>query len=78
MLTELILEDSVQMSLFEVSDDQQNQLQTVVDSLNRKLGQNAVRYASMGMQQPWRCGSSENHHATPHSGMTCLWWEPSE
>ena len=51
---ELVPGDSVQMSLFEEGYGQQNHLQTVVDQLNRKLGQNTVRYASMGMQQPWK------------------------
>ena len=52
MLTELIPGDQVQMSLFEDGNDQRH-LQSVVDSLNRKLGQNTVRYASMGMDQTW-------------------------
>jgi len=54
MLTELIPGDQVQMSLFEERDDQHNHLQAVVDQLNKKLGQNTVRYASMGMRQTWR------------------------
>jgi len=54
MLTELIPDNSVQMSLFEEGDGQQDHLQSVVDQLNRKLGQNTVRYASMGMQQTWK------------------------
>ena len=54
ILTELTPGNQVQMSLFEVGDGQQNQLQTVVDQLNRKLGQNTVRYASMGMRQTWK------------------------
>ena len=54
MLTELIPGDRVQMSLFEECGDGQQHLQTVVDQLNRKLGQNTVRYASMGMRQTWR------------------------
>jgi DNA polymerase V len=55
MVTELIPEDSVQGSLFdEGSEDQQKHLQSVVDQLNQKLGQNTVRYASMGMRQTWK------------------------
>ena len=54
MASDQIPGDRVQMSLFEVGDDQQNQIQTVVDQLNRKLGQNTVRYASMGMDQTWK------------------------
>ncbi len=54
MLMELVSGESVQMSLFREGDDEQTHLQTVVDSLNRKLGQNTVRYASMGLNQTWK------------------------
>jgi len=55
MVTGLVLKDAVQMSLFEERDQaQQTQLQSVVDKLNKKLGQNTVRYASMGMDQTWK------------------------
>ena len=55
MVTELTQEDSVQMSLLEEGgEDQQKHLQAVVDQLNKRLGQNTVRYASMGMRQTWK------------------------
>jgi len=55
MVTGLLSKDAVQMSLFEDRDERQRtHLQSVVDRLNKKLGQNTVRYASMGMDQTWK------------------------
>jgi DNA polymerase V len=55
LVTELVGEDSVQLSLFERNDEhQRNALQKCVDALNKRLGTNMVRYGSMGVQEPWR------------------------
>jgi DNA polymerase V len=62
MLTDLIPGDRVQMSLFEEGDGQQSHLQSVVDQLNRKLGQNTIRYASMGMEQTWKMRQLRKSH----------------
>ena len=53
-VTELVDEDTVQMSLFENQDDRHRiALQAAVDMLNKRLGRNVVRYGSMGVDQAW-------------------------
>lgn len=50
----LVREGRIQTSLFAVSENSSRQaLSAVVDRLNRKLGDHAVRYGSMGVTQGW-------------------------
>jgi len=55
MVTELVDEGSVQMSLFD-DDDKQHRiaLQAAVDVLNQRLGRNVVRFGSMGVDEAWK------------------------
>ena len=55
-LTGLIAESDIQPDLFgsyPESTNRINELDRIVDSLNRKLGRNTIRYGSMGLNQEW-------------------------
>jgi DNA polymerase V len=55
-LTGLIAESDIQPDLFgphPESTNRINELDRIVDSLNRKLGRNTIRYGSMGIKQEW-------------------------
>ena len=55
-VTGLIAESDMQPDLFDTfleSSQRINDLDRIVDGLNRKLGRNAIRYGSMGVKQEW-------------------------
>jgi len=53
-VTNLVDEESVQMTLFENQDQKHRMaLQKAVDVLNKRLGRNVVRYGSMGVDEAW-------------------------
>lgn len=54
-LTDLVAERERQPDLFEsaAADGRNRRIDGVVDGLNRRLGRNAIRYASMGMDPKW-------------------------
>ena len=55
-VTGLIAESEIQPDLFSApseSSNRTNNLDRIVDGLNRKLGRNAIRYGSMGVKQEW-------------------------
>ncbi len=54
-VTDLISETDLQPDMFETSagSSKRKALDSLVDSLNRKLGRNAVRYGSMGVKDNW-------------------------
>jgi len=55
-VTGLIAESDIQPDLFNApseSSQRINELDRIVDGLNRKLGRNAIRYGSMGVKQEW-------------------------
>jgi DNA polymerase V len=55
-VTGLIAESDMQPDLFDTSLESSqriNDLDRIVDGLNRKLGRNAIRYGSMGVKQEW-------------------------
>jgi DNA polymerase V len=55
-VTGLIAESDTQPDLFDTapeSSQRVNDLDRIVDRLNRKLGRNAIRYGSMGVKQEW-------------------------
>lgn len=52
----LIAESDIQPDLFDTAPESSqriNNLDQIVDGLNRKLGRNAIRYGSMGVKQEW-------------------------
>lgn len=52
----LIAESDIQPDLFDTAPESSqriNNLDRIVDGLNRKLGRNAIRYGSMGVKQEW-------------------------
>ena len=54
-VTDLIAEQDRQPDFFEdtTSDERHRKIDAVVDELNRKLGRNAIRYGSMGLDPRW-------------------------
>jgi DNA polymerase V len=55
-VTELLAESDLQPDLFETPAEtvgRVRELDRIVDGLNRKLGRNAIRYGSMGVQSRW-------------------------
>lgn len=54
-VTDLMREQDRQPELFEATPpaNRQRKIDAVVDQLNRKLGRNAIRYASMGLDPKW-------------------------
>ena len=54
-VTDLIAEEDRQPDLFDppCADTRHQRIDAVVDALNRKLGRNAIRYASMGTDPKW-------------------------
>jgi DNA polymerase V len=55
-LTELVAEESVQPDFFEpasIITERGREIDQIVDTLNRKLGRNVVRYAAMGLNPSW-------------------------
>ncbi|MEI8341653.1 MAG: Y-family DNA polymerase [Verrucomicrobiota bacterium] len=55
MVTDLVDESSVQMSLFGNEGEKHRiALQKAVDGLNKRLGRNAVSFGSMGLDEAWQ------------------------
>lgn len=54
-LPELVAEEDRQPDLFEDAqgDERRRRIDTVVDTLNRRIGRNAIRYGSMGTDPKW-------------------------
>ena len=55
-VTDLIAESDLQPDLFDAAPEAAGrirELDRIVDSLNRKLGRNAIRYGSMGVKSRW-------------------------
>lgn len=58
ILTDLVIEGSVPQSLFDTRDTgRESRVMQAVDTINRRMGWGAVRYAVAGMQQAWRMAS---------------------
>ncbi|MEO0533342.1 MAG: Y-family DNA polymerase [Cyanobacteria bacterium P01_A01_bin.123] len=60
MATELLPEDAVQGNLFaqQVDDDKRDRLMQTLDTLNRKLSPDAVKFGAMGLNPTWQMRSA--------------------
>ncbi len=71
LLLNLVPDRQIQTNLFDERDrERYRKLMTVVDQLNRQFGSGTLRFASMGLKQPWALKSA---HRSPR--YTTRWGE---
>jgi DNA polymerase V len=55
ILSELVSIDRIQTSLFDDKDrERSKRLMTAIDQINQKMGRGTLKFAAVGMQQPWQ------------------------